>query len=146
MTLKGSKTPLVYWKIAEPGMVLDNNALYKARHKAKVGNHCPVCGRLIQPKSHYCQDHARQRGGGRKAGSKSVNSTNYGSKIYLAPLSEPHLRANLSLPTALCSDWGTTKCLWCEYVIPTECPGLDGMRREWCGSCRVPCRCNGSEE
>ena len=143
MTIRATSTPEPYLSRGR-GTMTDAERSRKARYKVRINNRCPVCGVLISPRSRHCRAHTRNT---RPAGVRTGNGTAYTSRMYGGRLEELPGRGSavLSIPAgqALCNDWGTLACIWCEHEIPSKCPALDGHKRAWCGACRIECACNG---
>jgi hypothetical protein len=101
--------------------------------------HCPVCGAPITPQAQHCRRHAPRTAG---PGIRHQVEATYTSSLYVGRLTEA---CHVLGPAHLCRDWGTPHCRDCTIEFPPACPILSGTARAWCGKCRVPCRCNGTE-
>ncbi len=146
MTIKATSRPD---PLPRGTMTGSRQQVYQQRHTAKVNRRC-ACGALIKPESKLCADCSRQRHGGRKSGTKTIETESdyLNGLLYNGMLAE-WVRGQLCLPETMCGVYGTAGgCAHCEYEIPAHCPNPGVEYDEWveCDECMLPCRCTGTEE
>lgn len=139
MTLKATSRPDPL--VAHGAMTGSMAQVYQQRHKEKANNRC-ACGALIKPESTLCAHCNRQRYGGRKPGTRAIETeSDYLNGTLYNGMLATWVRKQLSLPAAMCGVYGTAGgCAHCEYEIPAYCAGGE------CDECKLPCVCNGKGE